>query len=303
MTEIPIKHTLDGYDSTVATLQFTFKMRYEQPKSRFVEIQDRIPIIQKGGEDRTNSLSKKIFNLKGKPSSTSSTSGRKGGRIEYQTVIRKVEQKVSDPWSANFAPDGETFGLVTMKLSFAELSAMTNVLEGKKYSVLSTSAFDKQKLLKEIGELKVSVLHLSHVSKAIPKSISAINEIMNRKERVLGVKFDKHGVMYQQGLDLPESSGVRRRMFMLENGLLNGYSVDDAHDLKVSINLENVSDVVLDCESCPAPGFNFEMIFDDKSKVVLSCDTINQRKLWLGKIKEVLDVLRVVRELDIEIRS
>ncbi|KAF0271300.1 hypothetical protein FOG51_03801 [Hanseniaspora uvarum] len=310
MTEIPIKDTLDGYDDIVSSLQFTFKMRYDQPKNKVVEIQDRIPIIQSNksntDEPRTNSFTKKIFNRKGKTGSSNSNNSsiftKAGRRVEYQTVIKKVEQKVQDPWSTNFSPDGETFGLFTAQLSFSDICLMTNILNSKKGDVLATSSFNNANLLKNIGSLDFKILHLSHVNNVVPKSISAISEIINRKEKILSIKFDRHGIMYQQGLDVPESSGVRRRKFVLENGLLNAYNVDDSEELKISINLENVNDILLDCESCPAPGFNFEMVFDDKSRVVLSCDTINQRKMWLNKIKEVLDVLRVVRELDIEIK-
>ncbi len=52
-------------------------MRYDQPKNKVVEIQDRIPIIQSKqsntDEPRTNSFTKKIFNRKGKTGSSNLT--------------------------------------------------------------------------------------------------------------------------------------------------------------------------------------------------------------------------------------
>lgn len=307
MTEIPIKETLSGCDDIVSTLQFTFKMRYDQPKGKIVEIQDRVPMVQnsnsKNSEDRSNSLTKKIFNRKPKQGSSSSgNSGlftKSGRKVEYQTVIRKVEQKVQDPWACNFSPDGETFGLLTIQLSLSDVFSMTNMICDKKCDLLSTSSFNGANVLSKIGSLDLKTLHLSHINNVIPKSISAINDIFQRKQRVLKIKYDSNGIMYQQGLDVSENSGVKRRRFVLEEGLLNGYGTGESDELKVSINLENVDEVVLDCESCPAPGYNFELVFYDKARVVLSCDTINQRKVWLSKIKEVLDVLRVLRELNI----
>lgn len=311
VTEIPIKEVLTGSDDIVLTLQFTFKMRYDQPKGKIVEIQDRIPILQnnnaKNSEDRSNSLTKKIFNRKPKQgSSTSGNSGlfaKSGRKVEYQTVIRRVEQKVQDPWASNFSPDGETFGLLTIQLSLSDIFSMTNVICDKKCDLLSASTFNGAKFLSKIGTLDLKTLHLSHINNVIPKSISAINDIFQRKQNALNLKYDTNGVMYQQGLDVSENSGVKRRRFVLDKGLLNGYATDDSSELKVSINLENVDEVILDCESCPAPGYNFELIFHDKSRVVLSCDTINQRKIWLSKIKEVVDVLTVLRELNIETKS
>ncbi|KAL6936055.1 hypothetical protein ACO0OL_002246 [Hanseniaspora opuntiae] len=302
MTEIPIKETLSGCDDIVSTLQFTFKMRYDQPKGKIVEIQDRVPMVlnsnTKNSEDRSNSLTKKIFNRKAKQgSSGSGNSGlfaKSGRKVEYQTIIRKVEQKVQDPWACNFSPDGETFGLLTIQLSLSDIFSMTNLICEKKCDVLSTSTFNGADVLSKIGTLNVKTLHLSHINNVIPKSISAINDIFERKQNVLNIKYDSNGVMYQQGLDVSENSGVKRRRFVLERGLLNGYGTDDS---------ENVDEVILDCESCPAPGYNFELVFYDKARVVLSCDTINQRKIWLSKIKEVLDVLRVLRELNIETKQ
>ncbi|KAL6933118.1 hypothetical protein ACO0R3_002214 [Hanseniaspora guilliermondii] len=310
VTEIPIKETLSGYDDIVSTLQFTFKMRYDQPKSKILEIQDRIPLVQsnnvRNDEDRSNSLTKKIFSRKPKHGSSSSGhSGlfnKNGRKVEYQTIIRKVEQKAQDPWICNFSPDGETFGLLTIQLSLSDVFSMTNIIYDRKCELLSTSSFNGSNVLSKIGTLDLKTLHLSHINKVIPKSISAINDIFERKQSVLNIKYDDNGFMYQQGLDVSENSGVKRRKFILEKGLLNGYGIDDSGELKLSINLENVDEVLLDCESCPAPGYNFELVFYDKARVVLSCDTMNQRKAWLAKMKEVLDVLKVVRELEIEIK-
>ncbi|KAL6928363.1 hypothetical protein ACO0SA_003101 [Hanseniaspora valbyensis] len=296
-TEVPIKDILKNKDDIIFEIQITLKLKYDHPKSRIIEIQDRVPISNPSNNsapsgsfakkdeeaDRANSLTK-IF----KKGNKQKNSPKKNHPVEYQTITKKITQQVPDPWAANFAPDLETFATITLPITLNFISEISHKISTETAIVKSVLGDCKQ-----MGLLSFKALHLQKTTHVLPKSISAIQAILERKDRVQATKFS--GVMYQQGLDLGEM--VKRRDFELNDGKLVGST---SGDVRIVVNLENVTKVLIDSE-CPLPGYNFELVFEgsDNEKLLLSCDSVKERRDWLHKISELLEVLTIVRELDI----
>ena len=296
-TEVPIKDILKNKDDIIFEIQITLKLKYDHPKSRIIEIQDRVPISNPSNNsapsgsfakkdeeaDRANSLTK-IF----KKGNKQKNSPKKNHPVEYQTITKKITQQVPDPWAANFAPDLETFATIALPITLNFISEISHKISTETAIVKSVLGDCKQ-----MGLLSFKALHLQKTTHVLPKSISAIQAILERKDRVQATKFS--GVMYQQGLDLGEM--VKRRDFELNDGKLVGST---SGDVRIVVNLENVTKVLIDSE-CPLPGYNFELVFEgsDNEKLLLSCDSVKERRDWLHKISELLEVLTIVRELDI----
>lgn len=287
-TEIPTKNVLKNRDDTIFEIQITLKMKYDHPKSKIIEIQDRVPIAPSSAissansqeTDRSNSLTK-IFKKGNKHKHSP-----KIRNVEYQTVTKKITQQIPDPWASSFAPDSKTFATISLPITL-------NFIEDTSHKVTMETAVVKSVLgdCKQIGLLSFKALRLENTSTVLPKSISAIENILERREKVKNKFFS--GVMYQQGLDLGET--VKRRHFELKDGTLVGSTGGDD---KVIVNLENVSSVQIDCE-CPLPGYNFELLFEGntRERLLLSCDSIKERREWLHRISELLEIITVVREL------
>lgn len=287
-TEIPTKDVLKNRDDTIFEIQITLKMKYDHPKSKIIEIQDRVPVSSSSATsygnsqeaDRSNSLTK-IFKKGSKHKNSP-----KLRNVEYQTVTKKITQQIPDPWSSNFAPDNTTFATISLPITL-------HFIEGTSHKVTMETAVVKSVLgdCKQIGLLSFKALRLENTATVLPKSISAIEAILDRREKVKNKIFS--GVMYQQGLDLGEM--VKRRHFELRDGTLVGSTGGDD---KVIVNLENVSSVLIDCE-CPLPGYNFELLFEGNTgeRLLLSCDSIKERRKWLHRISELLEIITVVKEL------
>ncbi|XBW37556.1 hypothetical protein QEN19_003137 [Hanseniaspora menglaensis] len=288
-TEVPIKNILKNKNDKIFEINLTLKMKYTQPKTKVIEIQDRVPVettfvksSNSAETDRSNSLTK-IFKMGNKQRQSP-----KKRNIEYQTITKKINQVAPDPWASNFAPDTQTFATVSLPITLNFIQEVSHLISVDTVVVKSVVGEGKQ-----IGLLSYKSLYLGKTANILPKSISAIQTILEKKEKIIGKRFS--GVMYQQGLDLGEQ--VKRRDFSLEDGNLVGrYN----NEIRVVVNLENVVKLIVDSE-CTLPGYSFELLFAGKNneKLLLSCDSIKKRREWLGRISEIVDILTVVGELDI----